>query len=80
MTEENCVDNDGKSMIMVITAQVDINLIVISERIMKLQPAKKMNLMMIMMNESFGGWCRSLTLFWRSLSRHIIIFCIIFQK
>ena len=25
-----------------------------------------------------GGWCRLLTLFWRSLSGHII-FCIVFQ-
>ena len=41
---------------VVITIQVDMNLIVICERIMKLQPAKKMNLMM-MMNESDGGWC-----------------------
>ena len=28
---------------MVITAQVDINFIVVSEKIMKLQPSKKMN-------------------------------------
>ena len=42
------MDNDGKS---IITTQVNMNLIVISERIMKLQPAKKMNLMM-MMNKS----------------------------
>ena len=42
---------------MVITAQVDMNLIVISERIVKLQPSKKMNL--IMMNESLDldGGC-----------------------
>ena len=55
------------------TAQVDMNFIVVCERIMKLQPAKKMNL-----NKSDGSWCRLLTLFWRSLSGHII-FCIIFQ-
>ena len=36
---------------MVITAQFDMNLIAVSERIMKLQPLKKMNLIM-MMNES----------------------------
>ena len=35
---------------MVITAQVDVNLIVVCERIMELQPSKKMNL--IIMNES----------------------------
>ena len=39
------MDNDDKS----ITAQVDKNLIVVYERIM---PSKKMNLMMMMMNES----------------------------
>ena len=38
------MDNDGKSHCVVITAQVDMNLIVVCERIMKLQPAKKMNL------------------------------------
>ena len=42
---------------MVITVQVDMNLIVVCERIMKLQPAKKMNLMM-MMNDLNRGWCR----------------------
>ena len=26
-----------------------------------------------------GSWCRLLTLFWRGLSGHIIIFCIVFQ-
>ena len=73
-----------KAHCVVITAQVDMNFIVVCERIMELQPGKKMNLMMmIMMNESkknldLGvGWCRSLTLFWRSLSGHI--FCIVFQ-
>ena len=35
---------------VVITAQVDMNFIVVCERIMELQPSKKMNLMM--MNES----------------------------
>ena len=44
------MDNDGKAQYVVIT-QVDMNLIVVCERIKKLQPAKKMNLMM-MMNES----------------------------
>ena len=66
-----------KAHCVIITAQVDMNFIVVCERIMELQPSKKM-----MMNESLdlgGGWCRSLTLFWRSLSNHIIIFCIIFQ-
>ena len=36
--EENCVDNDCKSTII-----CDMNLIVVCEIIMKLQPAKKMN-------------------------------------
>ena len=39
-----------KARYVVLTVQVDMNLIVVSERIMKLQPSKKMNLMM--MNES----------------------------
>ena len=47
----NCGYNDGKAHRVVITAQVDMNLIVLCERIMELQPGKKMNLM-IMMNES----------------------------
>ena len=34
---------------VIITAQVDMNLIILCERIMELQPGKKMNLMM---NES----------------------------
>ena len=70
-----------KAHCVVITAQVDMNFIVICDGV----PSKKMNLMMMMMmmNESKildlgGGWCRSLTLFWRSLSGHII-FCIVFQ-
>ena len=46
---------------MVITAQVDMNFIVVCERIMELQPGKEMNLMMKI-------WCQSLMLFWRSLS------------
>ena len=39
---------------MDITTQVDMNFIVVCERIMELQPGKKMNLMMMimMMNES----------------------------
>ena len=38
---------------VIITAQVDMNLIVVYERIMELQLSKKMNLMMMMMmNES----------------------------
>ena len=42
-----------KAHCVVITAQVDINFIVVCERIMELQSDKKMNLMMmIMMNES----------------------------
>ena len=41
-----------KTQYVVITVQVDMNLIVVCERIMTLQPAKKMNLMMMMMNES----------------------------
>ena len=40
-----------KAHCVVITAQVDMNFIVVCERIMELQPSKKMNLMM-MMNES----------------------------
>ena len=43
-----------KARCVVITVQVDMNLIFVSERIMKLQPSKKM----MMMNESLGGWCR----------------------
>ena len=38
-----------KAHCVIITEQVDMNLIVVSERIMELQPGKKMNLMM---NES----------------------------
>ena len=46
-----------KAQYVVITIQVDMNsIVIICERIMKLQPAKKMNLMM-MMNKSDGGWC-----------------------
>ena len=44
----------------------DVNFIVVCERIMELQPGKKMNLvMMIMMNKSDlgSGWCQSLMLF-----------------
>ena len=42
-----------KAHCVVITAQVDMNFIVVCERIMELQPGKKMNLMMmIMKNES----------------------------
>ena len=37
---------------VIITAQVDMNLTVVYERIMELQLSKKMNLMMMMMNES----------------------------
>ena len=40
-----------KAHCAIITVQVDKNLIVVCERIMELQPGKKMNLM-IMMNES----------------------------
>ena len=43
------VDNNGKAHCVVITAQVDMNFIVICERIMELQPSKKM---MMTMNES----------------------------
>ena len=45
--EENCVDNDGKSTLC---GYNDMDLIVVCERIMQLQPAKKMNLMI---NENF---------------------------
>ena len=44
-----------KAHCVIITAQIDMNLIVVCERIMELQPSKKMNLMMnlmMMMNES----------------------------
>ena len=42
-----------KAHFVVITAQVDMNFIVVCEKIMELQPGKKMNLMMMMMmNES----------------------------
>ena len=41
-----------KAHCVIITAQVDMNLIVLCERIMELQPSKKMNLMMMIMNES----------------------------
>ena len=72
------MDNDGKAHCVIITAQVDMNLIVVCQ-IMELQPSKKMNLMMKELLDLDGSWCQLLTLFWRSLSRHIIIFCIIFQ-
>ena len=48
----NCGYTMVKAHCVVITAQVDMNFIVVCERIMELQPGKKMNLMMIMMNES----------------------------
>ena len=35
-----------KAYCVIIIAQVDMNLIVVCERIMELQPSKKMNLMM----------------------------------
>ena len=54
------MDSDGKARYVVITLQVDMNLIVI--KILDLD----------------GSWCQLLTLFWRSLSGHII-FCIVFQ-
>ena len=38
-----------KAHCVIITAQVDVNLIIVCERIMELQPSKKMNL--TMMNE-----------------------------
>ena len=60
-----------KAHSVVITVQVDMNSIVVCERIMKLQPAKKMNL--IMMNESDGSWCRKLTLFERTY--HHLLYC-----
>ena len=41
-----------KGHCVIITAQVDMNLIVVCERIMELQPSKKMMMMMMMMNES----------------------------
>ena len=41
-----------KAHCVIITAQVDMNLIVVCERIMELQPSKKMMMMMMMMNES----------------------------
>ena len=37
---------------VIITAQVDMNLIVVCERIMELQLSKKKKMMMMMMNES----------------------------
>ena len=55
---------------VVITAQVDMNFIVLCERIMKLQPAERI----IKILDLDGGWCRLSTLFWGSLSSHIIIF------
>ena len=48
-----------KAHCVIITAQVDMNSIVVSEKIMELQPGKKMNLMM--MNKLLdldSGWCR----------------------
>ena len=55
-----------KAHCVIITAQVDMNLIVVCERIMELQLSK----MMMMMNESkdLDGSCQLLMLFWRSLS------------
>ena len=64
-----------KAHCVVITAQVDMNFIVVCERIMELQPSKKKKMMMndriIKILDLGRGWCRSLTLFWRSLSGHI---------
>ena len=48
----NCGYNDGKSTLCGYKCTVDMNFIVVCERIMELQPGKKMNLMMMMMNES----------------------------
>ena len=46
---------DIKAHCVIITAQVDMNFIVVCERIVELQPSKKkkkMMMMMMMMNES----------------------------
>ena len=54
-----------KTHCVIITAQVDMNLIVLCERIMELQPGsrKKMNEQIIKNLDLYGGWCRLLTLF-----------------
>ena len=59
-------------------SQIGMNLIVVCERIMELQPSKKMMMNELRILYLDGGWCRLLTLFWRSLGGHII-FCIVFQ-
>ena len=80
------MDNDGKAHCVIITARVDMNLIVVCERIMELQLSKKKSdesdddeqNLIIKILDLDGGWCLLLMLFWRSLSGHII-FCIVFQ-
>ena len=65
-----------KAHCVIKTAQVDMNLIVVCERIMELEDESDERIIKIL--DLDGGWCRLLTLFWRSLSGHIIIFCIVF--
>ena len=51
-----------KAHCVIITAQVDMNFIVVCERIMELQPSKMIEQIIKILDLS-GGWCRSLTLF-----------------
>ena len=78
------MNNNGKSTLCDITAQVDMNLIVVCEN-MELTAVKRKSEESDESDESdddddeqiikiLGGWCQLLTLFWRSLSRHIICF------
>ena len=66
-----------KAHCVIIIAQVDMNLIVVCERIMELQPSKKI----MMMNESFRFRRRLVPIVDAVLEEfdgHIIIFCIVF--
>ena len=73
-----------KAHCVVITAQVDMNFIVVCDGVTAVKEDESDDddddddERIIKILDLGGGWCRSLTLFWRSLSGHII-FCIVFQ-
>ena len=73
-----------KAHCVIISAQVDMNLIVVCERDHGVTAVKEEeddddDERIIKILDFDGDWCRLLMLFWRSLSGHIIIFCIVFQ-
>ena len=66
---------------VVITVQVDMNLIFVKDHEVTAikEDDDKDDERIIKILDLDGSWCQLLTLFWRSLSGHIIIFCIVFQ-